>query len=172
MSNALSNVSSAGGAANSRPRTGPHPDTFSREPLTGFVESGMEPPQQNENPLAQQLIPNIGPLEIRKRKAIGYAVLAIAVGALGLMVLGGAPVITRLILAPFWWLGTLGLLQARMKTCVALAGQGVCNLDDGPEPIRDPEILAAVQRQARNVHRWSLAAAVALTVLSILPPAL
>ncbi|MFH0882003.1 MAG: hypothetical protein V2A56_03380 [bacterium] len=119
--------------------------------------------------MTDRLIPNIGPLEIRKRKAVGFAVLALAVAALGAMVLGGAPVVTRLILAPFWWLGSLGLLQARQQTCVALAAQGVCNMDDGPEPIQDPDTFAAIQRQARKVHRWSLIVAAVLTALSILP---
>jgi hypothetical protein len=119
--------------------------------------------------VADKPIPNIGPLEIHKRKAVGFAVLAIAVAALGAMVLGGAPVVTRLILAPFWWLGSLGLLQAWQKTCVALAAQGVCNMDNGPEQIQDPGTFAAIQRQARKIHRWSLIAAAVMTVLSILP---
>ncbi len=114
-------------------------------------------------------MPNIGPLEIRKRQAIGLGVLALSAAALGAMVLGGAPVATRLILAPFWWLGVLGILQAREKTCVALAAQGIRDMDNGPEPIRDPNELQSIQRQARRVRQWSLVAAALLTGLSLIP---
>jgi len=115
------------------------------------------------------LIPNISPMEIRKRRAVGYGVLALTFVALGAMVTGGAPPLTRLILLPFWWLGVLGFFQAWMKTCTAMAARGLCDLEDGPQPIENDEERAAVFRQGRRVQLWSLVATVVLTTLSFLP---
>lgn len=44
-------------------------------------------------------------------------------------------------------------------------------MDSGPEPVTDAGVLARLRRQARRVHRESLAAAVACTLLALLLPA-
>ena len=51
-----------------------------------------------------------------------------------------------------------------------LAAQGLRNMDDGPERIEDPAILAQVRRQARKVYRESIAVALALTAVFMVIP--
>jgi hypothetical protein len=69
---------------------------------------------------------------------------------------------------PFF-LGTLGLFQARAQTCVFLAAVGKRNMDGGAEEIADRALLA--QDRLRAVRVWLRAAGVAL-VLTLLACAL
>jgi hypothetical protein len=59
---------------------------------------------------------NIGPRGRRTRLLTGVAAFLLGVGALALLVAGGAPRAWRVaIFAPFWF-GALGLAQARART--------------------------------------------------------
>ena len=72
---------------------------------------------------------------------------------------------------PFF-LGTLGYFQARERTCVFLAVVGRRNLDDGAEPISDMGELSRVRAEAWRVWLRAAVAALALTVLAFLVPAI
>ena len=53
---------------------------------------------------------------------------------------------------------------------MALASRGLRDMDHGPEAL-DPAEESRVRRQARRVHVQALAAALALTAVSLLLPA-
>src|SRR5215212_3729971 len=99
---------------------------------------------------------NIGPGETRKRRVMGIAALgAGAVLACGL-VLVGAPWWSRVVVFFPVWLAALGLLQARERTCVALAARGVCNMDAGELPLEDELAARVLRDKARRINRRAL----------------
>jgi hypothetical protein len=59
---------------------------------------------------------NLGPREIRKRRLMGIVALTVGVAAAFLLVVLGAPRLTRLIVFFPIWIAGLGLFQAREKT--------------------------------------------------------
>jgi hypothetical protein len=60
-------------------------------------------------------VPNIGPLERRRRRTAGLWALGLAV-AMGFLLWGEAPRLYRLVLSPLLLGGFLGVLQARGGT--------------------------------------------------------
>src|SRR5919206_577392 len=94
---------------------------------------------------------NIGPGEARKRRVMGVAALAAgALLAFGLVV-AGAPWWSRALVFFPVWLAALGLLQARERTCVALAARGVCNMDEGEQPLEDERAARELRDKARRI---------------------
>lgn len=71
--------------------------------------------------------------------------------------------------APFW-MGSLGVHQAREKTCVVLAARGMREADDGFEPVDDADERQTLRRQARLVYIQTTAAAVFPTALGLVLP--
>jgi len=59
---------------------------------------------------------NLGPRGIRRRIALGVLALVAAGLLLVALTVRGAPVVWTLACAVFFWLGGLGILQARAKT--------------------------------------------------------
>ena len=113
---------------------------------------------------------NIGPRQRRLRRVMGtwalVAALALATAAVAL----GWGSVVRLLLAPLFYGGFLGVLQSREHTCVALASRGLCNLDTGPQRIEDDEQRRALQAKARRLVAKSAGAAAAATVVLLLLP--
>src|SRR5687768_17139750 len=100
---------------------------------------------------AGPLIANIGLAERRKRHRIGVVGILLGAG-----VVGGAwalelPLAVRAVSALFFFIGFIGVFQARAHTCVALASRGVRDMDAGPEAIEDPAEVAALRAQSRRV---------------------
>jgi hypothetical protein len=114
-------------------------------------------------------IANIGTRERRKR--LVWGIVASAVGAVIaiLLVIVRAPLIWRLPLFLLFYVGALGIFQARDKTCVKLAARGQRDMDAGPQQIPDAAELQMVQRQARVVYVKSGIAAAILTALALIP---
>lgn len=110
-------------------------------------------------------IPNIGPLERRKRVRFGVAIFVMVAVVAAVMLAMGAPRPWRLVLFLPMFGAAVGLFQVREKTCVKLAARGQRDLDGGPEAITDAGELAQVKRQARRVYLEGFALAVALTVV-------
>ena len=76
----------------------------------------------------------------------------------------------RLLLAPLFYGGFLGVLQSHEHTCVALASRGVCDLDDGPRQIEDAAQRRALEAKARGLMaKGAAATAVVTLVLLVLP---
>jgi hypothetical protein len=113
---------------------------------------------------------NIGPRERRKRRLLGIVSLTVAVGVAFVLVSFGAPRWSRVVVFFPLWMAGLGLLQAREKTCIALAARGVCNMDAGEEAVGDAALAAKLRDKAAAVHRRALLVAVAITVVVLVFP--
>ena len=101
---------------------------------------------------------NIGPDEIRKRRAAGVAgVVATVALAAGLIAIG-APAATRLLVALPAAGAAVGFLQARSRFCVAFAIAGVRNF--GP-------VGSVVKVGGAAAHRADLVAAVRMLAQAI-----
>lgn len=101
---------------------------------------------------------NIGPRQRRRRAIFGWIFLPIGV-------------VGSILSESFLWqaiafLGFLGYFQAQMGVCVALASQGVRNLDDGNEALPDADSVGYFQRQARSVYVRSFLATLVLVLIS------
>jgi hypothetical protein len=98
---------------------------------------------------------NIGPWEVRRRRAfavVGFVAAAVLLA--GLVASGAAPWTRLLILFPLWG-GTFSWLQARRRFCAAYAMARVSNFGDG-----DATRQAVVDAEA---HRADVAAVVRMT---------
>lgn len=115
-------------------------------------------------------VANIGPRERRKRRLLGIVSLTVAVGVAFVLVTFDAPRWSRLVVFFPLWMAALGLLQAREKTCIALAARGVCNLDAGEQTIEDETLAARLREKASSVHKRSLLVAAVITVVVLLFP--
>lgn len=113
---------------------------------------------------------NIGPRERRKRRLLGIVSLTAGVGIAFVLVVFGAPRWSRLFVFFPVWMAGLGLLQARDKTCIALAARGVCNMDAGEEAVSDPALAARLRDKAARIHRRALLVAAAITVVVLAFP--
>jgi hypothetical protein len=114
---------------------------------------------------------NIGPREIMKRRILGVAALcAGAALAFGLFAMG-APRLYRLTIFFPIWIAALGLFQARERTCVALAGKGVCNLDAGEVEIIDRALDKRLRQKAKQINKRALIAAATVTLVAVAFPA-
>ncbi|MCJ7709818.1 MAG: hypothetical protein MUQ32_03210, partial [Chloroflexi bacterium] len=74
---------------------------------------------------------NIGPWEIRRRRAFALAGFAVAAVLFAMLVVAGAPAWTRLVLILPLWGGAFSWLQARRRFCAAFAMAGIANFGDG-----------------------------------------
>ncbi|MDQ1591169.1 MAG: hypothetical protein QOG71_1796 [Pyrinomonadaceae bacterium] len=115
-------------------------------------------------------VSNIGPREQRKRRLLGIVALTVGVAAAFLLVVYDAPRVLRAVVFFPVWMAGLGLLQARERTCIALAARGVCNLDAGEERLEDEQLVAHLRGMARSINRRALTTAVAITLLTLAFP--
>jgi hypothetical protein len=113
---------------------------------------------------------NIGPRERRKRRLLGIVSLTVAVGVAFVLVSFSAPRWSRLVVFLPLWMAGLGLLQAREKTCIALAARGVCNMDAGEETVNDATLAARLRDKASAIQRRALLVAAAITVVVLVFP--
>lgn len=113
---------------------------------------------------------NLGPREQRKRRLMGIVALTVAVGVAFLLIVYGAPRLMRLVIFPPVWIAGLGLLQAREKTCIALAARGACNMDTGETKLDDENLIARLRATARSIHRRALITAVLITLVTLAFP--
>jgi hypothetical protein len=113
---------------------------------------------------------NIGLLERRKRHRAGIIFILLGVALVLTAWGGGLPVALRAASAVFFFVGFVGVFQARAQTCVALASRGVRDMDAGAESIDDPAELTAVRAQARRVLVRSAIATLVVTALALVLP--
>jgi hypothetical protein len=112
--------------------------------------------------------PNIGPRGCQRRKGMSWVWLGIA--ALFVAVLAwrdASPLWYALTAFPFL-MAMLGVFQSREQTCVFLAGVGQRDLDGGAERVTDPEVLAAMRRQAAVVWLRAGLATIGLAGFAVL----
>jgi hypothetical protein len=113
---------------------------------------------------------NIGPFERRKRRLLGIVALTVGVGVAFVLVATDAPRWSRLIVFFPIWIAGLGLLQAREKTCIALAARGLCNMDVGEAELEDEKMIERLRENARKINRRALVTAVLITLVVIIFP--
>ena len=116
---------------------------------------------------------NIGPWEIRRRRAFGVAGLVIAGILLAILVVAGVPAPMRLLVLLPAWGGVLSWLQARRRFCAAFAMAGLSNFEDGDAGRR--AVADAAARRADLQATWrlmrdSFLIGLALTVVAVLLP--
>lgn len=115
---------------------------------------------------------NIGANEQRKRRILGIVSLSVGVGLAFVLVIMGAGRAWRLIVFFPIWLAGLGLLQARAKTCIALAARGTCNMDAGVKAIDDAGLVERLRATAKSIHRRALVTAAIITIVTFVFPVL
>jgi len=113
---------------------------------------------------------NIGPAGRRRRLRMGVAMLVLSLGlAVVLSMKGSAPSLRFLLFLPLF-VGMLGLIQAREKTCALLAEKGLRDMDAGEGPVEDSGIARRLQRRGRFVIVKSVFSAALVTGLFFLLP--
>ena len=113
---------------------------------------------------------NIGPREQTKRRMLGMVALTIGVGAAFVLVIFNAPRWWRAVIFFPIWIAGLGLMQARDKTCIALAARAVCNMDDGEKKLVNDEQIEELKQKARRINRRALITAILITILALAFP--
>jgi hypothetical protein len=113
---------------------------------------------------------NIGPRERRKRRVMGITALAAGALTAFALVASEAPRLSRLIIFFPIWIAAIGLLQAREKTCIALAARGTCNMDEGEERIDDERLVGELRGAARRINRRAIMTAVIVTAVALAFP--
>jgi hypothetical protein len=120
--------------------------------------------------LTKDRIANIGGREINKRLIFGIASLvATAILVVALFTIDAPRPYRLLVFLPAWLAG-LGFLQAREKTCIALAGRGVCNLGNGESEITDISERERLRKKSREITRRALVIAATLTLVVLAFP--
>lgn len=113
---------------------------------------------------------NIGTREQRARRLLGIVALTVGVAAAFVLVVYGAPRWSRVLIFFPIWIAGLGLMQAREKTCIALAARGARKLDHSEETIEDPHLCQQLREKAQRIHRRALITAIVITLLALLFP--
>lgn len=113
---------------------------------------------------------NIGPREQRKRRLLGIVALTVGVATAFVLIVYDAPRLSRAIIFFPIWIAGLGLMQAREKTCIALAARGMRNMDTGEERVVDEQLIEQLRDQARRINRRALVTALAITILALAFP--
>lgn len=115
---------------------------------------------------------NIGPAEIRRRRASGWLGLAIAVVYLALAFVLGWAAPWRLLVAVPVFLSAQGFLQAAFHFCVGFASRGLYNFGalGSEESVQDAEFRRKDLRKALLITVLALAIAVVVAVGAFLVP--
>ncbi len=111
---------------------------------------------------------NIGPKESQNRLIIGIVMLVISIVLTVLIFLfEWSSLFGILIFFPLAG-SFLGFLQAKNKTCIALAAQGQRNLDSGAENIEDQDIIARLKDKGNAIVTRTVLYAAILTALVVI----
>ena len=116
---------------------------------------------------------NIGPWEIRRRRAFAIAAFVAAAVLLAALLAIGAPQWTRILVFFPVWGGFFSWLQARRRFCAAYALQGTSNFGEGQatmQAVSDDVARKADLAAVRRMTRDSLLLALPVTVLLVLLP--
>jgi hypothetical protein len=116
---------------------------------------------------------NIGPWEIRRRRAFAVAGFIAAGALLVALVAWGAPPVGRLLVLLPLWGGMFSWLQARRRFCAAYAFAGIANLGAGLASRRRVEDAAAHRADLLAVARMtrdSFLLALVPTLVAVLLP--
>jgi hypothetical protein len=127
-------------------------------------------------PVREAYVPgvcNIGPMEIRRRRAFAIAGFAAAAVLFAVLVATGAPAWTRLLLLLPLMGGAFSWLQARRRFCAAFAMAGIANFggsSDMQQGVQDPEARKADIAAVRRMTRDAFLIALPVTLIAVLLP--
>lgn len=110
------------------------------------------------------LRPNIDERGASARRTMGVIALALGSGVALWIIRSDLPAWSAIILLPVFIGSGLGLFQAKYRTCVKFAAQGVCDLGSGVQKVTDPQDIEAMRRQARLVWRDAVIFGAAVTL--------
>ena len=115
---------------------------------------------------------NIGPAEIARRRMAGHVGLVATIVVLAVLIVIGAPPVTRLVAILPATISASGYLQARLKFCAGFASRGIFNFGvlGQATGVADDEARALDRRRARQITFWSLATGVVVGVAAMLLP--
>ncbi|MHB8892427.1 MAG: hypothetical protein ACYC65_10340 [Candidatus Limnocylindrales bacterium] len=116
---------------------------------------------------------NIGPWEIRRRRAFAIAGFVTAAVLLAGLVAFGAPPLTRVLVLPPVWSGVFSWLQARRRFCAGFAMAGISNFADGEagrQTVKDPAAHRADVEATLRMTRDSFLLALPVAVVAVLLP--
>jgi hypothetical protein len=116
---------------------------------------------------------NIGPWEIRRRRASAIAAFVAAALLFVLLVVIDAPPWTRIVLIAPAWGGAISWLQARRHFCVAYAMGGLSNFGGGEatrQAVVDPLQRALDRRATTLLVRDAFLVAVGPVIVAVLLP--
>ncbi|GAA2000793.1 hypothetical protein [Microbacterium ulmi] len=115
---------------------------------------------------------NIGPAEIRRRRASGYVGLAVSVLFLALAFALAWPAPWRLLVALPAFLSAQGFLQAAFHFCVGFASRGLFNFGElgQEETVHEAEFRRKDQRKALLITALAFAIAAVVAVIAFLIP--
>ena len=110
----------------------------------------------NKNKNSGRACQNLGPKEIRKRKIFGWLMILLASLASGMTLLFNAQPFFYLLISLLFFLGFLGILQAKRGICVIYAARGVKNFDRGVERISDPSETMQLGSESKAIYLKAL----------------
>src|SRR5262245_46429060 len=110
---------------------------------------------------------NIGPSGEHLRRTAGWTALTVSAMLLIVSALVNTPPWWRLGTFPLVWFGMLGVLQARARTCVALAARRTCEPEVGPLTAAEADTLA---RRGRSILLRATIAAALITLIALMLP--
>jgi hypothetical protein len=116
---------------------------------------------------------NIGPAEIRKRRAGGYFGLVLTVLTLVAFVIFQVPTPWRVLVAIPTGIAANGFLQAALRFCVGFGTRGLFNMETSlghEETVENAEFRRTDQKKALQILGISALISVAVVVIAILLP--
>lgn len=116
---------------------------------------------------------NIGPMEIRRRRAVAIVAFVAAAALVVLLLAIGAPAWARLLVFFPLFGGFFSWLQARRRFCAAYALQGTSNFGESQatmQAVTDDAARKADLAAVRRMTRDSLLLALPVTALLVLLP--
>lgn len=108
---------------------------------------------------------NIGPKGRQRRFMMGVGMLGLSLVSAAILKFSGTERVWSLTLFLPIFVGVLGLIQARERTCALLAEFGLKNMDTCELKIDDTKIAKTLRRRGRMIFLQSALWAVALTVI-------
>ena len=116
---------------------------------------------------------NIGPWEIRRRRAAAIAAIVAAIALFAILVAIDAPAWTRIALIAPAWGGAIAWLQARRHFCVAYALGGLSNFGSGDttrQVVVDPAQRALDRRATVLLLRDAFLLAILPVIVAVILP--
>jgi ferric-dicitrate binding protein FerR (iron transport regulator) len=115
---------------------------------------------------------NIGPAEIARRRMAGHVGLVATAALLAILIVIGAPSLTRLLVILPVAISASGYLQARLKFCAGFGSRGIFNFGavGGSATVADAEARAIDRRRSRQISLWALGIGVIVGAVAALLP--